>query len=238
MNAKLVSGLAVTVTAVAAVAVIAGQAAAAAPRTGQVTAVLHSPDLAGYAATPSKLISARATIKIPSITCASSGDSGIAPGVYLYGGYGAYSGAFASEFCQGGQVTYDADITINGAQTTVFAVKPGNTLVVSISQTVGQTSATIRDVTTGRHTSLSGATSDKTEVLVGDGGEFFGGLSLSQLGGVPRFKGYPISSVSVGGQALGSVHPVRVERFKRSTLQLLPTTITAGHSFTMEFKHA
>src|SRR5262245_36289624 len=82
---------------------------------------LKSPDLAGYAVTPPTLITRTATIKSPSVTCAASGDSGIAPGVYLFGGYSGYSGAFAGALCQNGQVTYDAYITINGAQTTVFA---------------------------------------------------------------------------------------------------------------------
>jgi hypothetical protein len=198
---------------------------------------LKSPDLAGYAATPSTLISATATLKFPSVTCARSGDSGIAPGVYLYGGYNGYSGAFAAVDCQSGQATYDAYITINGSQATVFAIKPGNTVAVSISETSTKTSATVHDVTTGQRKSLSGAGSDKTQVLVGDGGFFFGGLGLNDLGGVPRFKSYPFSSVSVGGQALGSVHPVLVERVKRSTLQLLPSAITGGNAFKMAFKH-
>jgi len=198
---------------------------------------LKSPDLAGYAVTPSKLISAKATIKIPSITCAPSGNSGIAPGVYLFGGYSGYSGAFAGADCENGQVTYDAYITINGTQTTVFAVRPGNTVVVSISESSSKTSATVHDVTTGQRNSLSGAGSDKTQVLVGDGGFFFGSLGLNDLGGVPKFKSYSVNSVSVGGRALGSVQPVLVERVKGSTLQLLPSAITGGNAFKVAFKH-
>jgi hypothetical protein len=73
----------------------------------------------GYAVTPSKLISAKATIKIPKISCAPSGDSGIAPGAYLFGGYSGYSGAFAGPNCKNGQASYAAYLTINGSQETV-----------------------------------------------------------------------------------------------------------------------
>ncbi len=66
---------------------------------------------------------------------------------------------------------------------------------------------------------------------------FFGGLSLNDLGGVSRFTSYSITSVNVGGQALGRVHPVKVERYKRSTLQLLPDAITSRDAFKMTFKH-
>jgi hypothetical protein len=262
MRAKLFH--VVPVVAIVAVAMMAGQVAAAsssargregtAGRSGvshrsaiwplpesrpnlHLASALRSPDLAGYAVTPSTPITAKATIKIPSITCAPSGASGIAPGVYLFGGYSGYSGAFAGALCGNGQVTYNAYITINGTQTTVFAVQPGNTVVVSISETSSKTSATVHDVTTGQLKSLSGVGSDKTQVFVGDGGWFIGSLSLNNLVGVPRFKSYPVNSVSVGGQALGSVQPALVERVKGSTLQLLPSAITGGNAFKVAFKH-
>jgi Peptidase A4 family len=163
VHAKLVPIVAV---AAGALAMMAGQAAGATASGSKGTAVLKSPDLAGYAVTPSKLISAQATIKIPKITCASSGDSGIAPGVYLFGGYSGYSAAFAGPNCENGQASYAAYITINGAQETVFGVRPGNTVAVSISETARKTTATVRDLTTGRRKSLSGAGSDKTQVFV------------------------------------------------------------------------
>jgi hypothetical protein len=116
---------------------------------GQLTSGLKSPDAAGYAVTPSTLISAKATIKVPLITCKPSGNSGIAPGVYLIGYFSSYSGVYVFPYCENGRVICDAGITINGAQTIPFTVKPGDTMVVSISETTSKTSATVRDVTAG-----------------------------------------------------------------------------------------
>jgi hypothetical protein len=264
VRAKLVRMFPVVAVAVAAVAMMAGQVAAAsqvrrggegtegglgvsrpaASRPGlqsrpgaQMTSGLKSINFAGYTATPSTLVSAKATIKIPSITCASSGDTGIAPGVWLAGlGQPPFSGAIGLLYCENGQVTYDAAIIINGTQTVPFAVKPGDTLVVSISATTTETSATVRDVTAGLSKTVSGTGGNKTQAFVGDGGVSFSGVG-GPVAGVPRFKSYPVSSVSVGGQALGSVHPVSVERVNGKIVQLLPTTITGGNAFKVVFKH-
>jgi hypothetical protein len=197
------------------------------------TSGLTSTGFAGYAVTPTNLVSAEATLKIPSIKCAPSGDSGIGPGVYLIGPNGGQDAAGGLLYCENGQVTYDAEIEINGTQTVPFAVKPGSTLVVSVSETTTKTSATVHDVTTGLSKTLSGAGDDKTQALVGDGGAYFDGIE----GAVPTFTSYPVSSVSVGGQALGSVHPVSVERVKGTTVQLVPTAITGGNAFKVVFKH-
>lgn len=138
--------------------------------------------------------------------------------------------------CENGQVIYDAGVTINNAQTVVFTVKPGDTLVVTISATTNKTSATVRDVTAGLSRTVSGAGGNNTQALVGDGGVYFSGIP-GPVEGVPRFKSYPVSSASVGGRALGSVHPVRVERVKGKTVQLVPTAITGGNAFKVVFKH-
>jgi len=198
----------------------------------QVTSGLKNPELAGYAVTPSALVTAKATIKIPLLACAPSGETGIAPGVWL-DGFDGWSGAYALQYCTNGQVTYDAAAAINTAQTILFTVKPGDTIVVSVSQTAGKSVATVHDLTSGMSKTLSGAGGDATQALVGDGGVTFGGV----LGGVPRFKSYPVSSASVGGQPLGSAHPVSVERVKGKTVQLMPTAITGGNAFKVVFKH-
>jgi hypothetical protein len=198
----------------------------------QVTSGLKNPELAGYAVTPSALVTAKATIKIPLLACAPSGGSGIAPGVWL-DGFDGWSGAYALQFCNNGQVTYDAAAAINTAQTVLFTVKPGDTVVVSVSQTASKSLATVHDLTSGMSKTLSGAGGDATQALVGDGGVTFGGV----LGGVPRFKSYPVSSASVGGQALGSVNPVSVERVNGKIVQLVPTAITGGNAFKVVFKH-
>ena len=202
----------------------------------QLTSGLKSTSFAGYAATPSTLVSAKATIKIPLLSCAASGDTGISPGVWLTGLASSFSGAFGLLFCENGQVTYDAAVTINGAQTALFTVKPGDTLVVSVSSTTSKTSATVRDVTAGLSKTVSGTGNDKTQALVGDGGVYFSGIS-GPVGGVPKFKSYPVSSVSVGGRALGLVHPVPVERVNGKIVQLVPTAITGGNAFKVVFKH-
>jgi hypothetical protein len=257
---RVVAAVAVTVVAVA---MTAGQVAAASssPRTGEgtagssghsrpsaarpvlqlqsgehLTSGLKSGGFAGYAVTPSNVISAEATIKIPSIKCAPSGDSGIGPGVYLTGPNSGQDAAGGVLYCENGQVTYDAGIEINGTETTPFTVKPGNTLVVSVSETTNKTSATVHDVTTGMSKSLSGAGNNKTQALVGDAGVYFDGIE-GPVAGVPTFTSYPVSSVSVGGHALGSVHPVPVERVKGKTVQLVPTAITGGNAFMVVFKH-
>jgi hypothetical protein len=200
------------------------------------TSGLKSTGFVGYAVTPTNLISAEATIKIPSIKCAPSGDSGIGPGVYLTGPNSGQDAAGGALYCENGQVTYDAGIEINGHETTVFTVTPGNTLVVSVSETTNKTSATVHDVTTGLSKTLSGAGNNKTQALVGDGGVYFDGIE-GPVASVPTFTSYPISSVSVGGQALGSVHPVSVERVNGTTVELVPTAITGGNAFKVLFKH-
>jgi hypothetical protein len=200
------------------------------------TSGLKSTGFAGYAVTPASLISAKATIKVPSIKCAPSGDSGIGPGVYLTGPNSGQDAAGAALYCENGVVTYDAGIEINGHETLVFTVAPGNTLVVSVSETTSKTSATVHDVTTGMSKTLSGAGNNKTQALVGDGGVYFDGIE-GPVSGVPTFTSYLVSSVSVGGRALGSVHPVSVERVHRTTVQIVPTAITGGNAFKVVFKH-
>jgi hypothetical protein len=202
----------------------------------RLTSGLKSTGFAGYAATPATRASLKATIKIPSIACAASGETGIGPGVWLTGLASSLSGAAGLLFCENGQATYDAAVAVNGTQTIPFSVKPGDTLVVSVSETTSKTSATIRDVTTGQGKTVSGTGNDKTQALVGDSGVYFSGVP-GPVAGVPRFKSYPVSSVSVGGQALGSVHPVRVERVKGTIVQLVPTAITGGNAFKIVFKH-
>src|SRR5690242_19307390 len=65
----------------------------------QLTSGLKASAFAGYATTPSTLASANATIKIPLLSCAASGDTGISPGVWLTGLATSYSGAAGLLFC-------------------------------------------------------------------------------------------------------------------------------------------
>lgn len=194
-------------------------------------AVIKSDTFAGYepAAGPA---TAKATFKVPAITCTSA-STGISPGVQFDGIDGIDSGAAALIFCSNGQATYYAHLVIGATQTNPFTVQPGDTLTVTASDATTETSATVKDVTTGSTDTASGPGEGALSAYAGI---FDVGANGAEWG-VPTFMKVPFSLVRAGGHALGLTRPAEVERVNGTTVQLVPTAITGGNAFAVLFKH-
>jgi Peptidase A4 family len=196
-------------------------------------AIIQEVASAGWLAPPGPS-TVSATFKIPHISCTSA-NVGIAPGAYLNVGIGGgFSGAGVSEYCENGQLTDEAYSVINSTQTALFTVNLGDTMAVSISETLkGGTSEKVTDVTTGATASPTGAGGGPTGVFAGTLGIVINGSYL----GVPTFTNVPFSAVRIGGKTLGSVKPAELERVSGKTVQLVPSAITGGTAFKVLFKH-
>lgn len=194
--------------------------------------IIKTNDFAGYAVTPKSAVTVAATFTVPVITCTST-TSGLAVGVYVAGPIrDSQTQAFVALHCDNGKAIDVGAIAINGKLTVLTtAISPSDSVAVSISESPTAASATLKDVTTGVTTTLSGGGGGETQVLVGD-------VYYNQSTPVAKLTSNRLTAVKVGGQRLGSLSPTPAEWVKGKTVQAWPTAITGGNSFNVLFKHA
>jgi hypothetical protein len=171
--------------------------------------IAGSTNFAGYGFKGNTVTSAAATFTVPAITCTSA-ERGVAAGVFLIGSSPVFTSGLAEAVCASGTAQYAAGIYVNNVLATNLTVGPNDKIAVTVTET-----STIK-------------------WFIADDSIYNGSVEL----GVPEFTSNAFTSASVDGTPLGSFTPrTKYERVKGSTVQLVPTSITAGENFNVLFKH-
>ena len=208
-------------------------AAAAASRQGRMSGpaaatIIKSDDFAGYS-TGAGTDVVKATIKVPQATCSSS--SGLyffSPGVYVLGPSGVTGGGL-NVTCDGGSLTYQAQVDINsGPQDVLFTINPGDTITVTASETVAGATVTVKDLTSKASGTDTGAGDGVTSTLVG----------AYASPPIPTFTKASFSKVTVGSTGLGSNNPVELEMVSGTLVLMAPNAISNGKSFAVLLKNS
>ena len=190
---------------------------------------------AGYVAAPTGISAASAKFVLPTITCPNStGNYGVAPGVFL-SGTSVFTGGGVEAACSAGVVSYTVAIILNGTETKSFAGTPGDTYSVSVSETTTASKVTVKDVTHVASKTSTGAGGAVTQTQLGDDSIDFNGVQ----GGVPTFTSNAFKAGKIDAGTVGAASPTAFNMVNSSNVVLILTGAlnTTGNGWKETFKH-
>jgi hypothetical protein len=195
---------------------------------------------AGYVTPTGAVHSASGRVKVPAVTCPSSGGAALDESIQIYSPSDEGAEMFVEESCYKGAATYygTTAITTAGGDVTYknvpFKISPGN--VISTHATVsarGVLKVTTENMTTKKSSSQSGKTK---------AGAKYYGLAYDQNElptlPIPKFKGLSWTSVKVDGKPIAKTHPKAYDMVNKANHHLLIKTSklsSSGTSFINTF---
>jgi hypothetical protein len=190
--------------------------------------------LAGYYThTSSGLASASATLRIPNISCASSGDNeDVGFGVFgVVSNSSLDSQADAQVGCANGGTFYFLAAYSSGNGNTIVA-NPGDLVVASLYENGSTTVATIHDVTSGKTVTHSGSAGFDTAVNTGAYNYYY-------PGNIPTFTSVAFSKCQVNGDYLVYGSPAQFNMHPTHEREQIAagTIASSGDAFKLIFKN-
>ena len=199
--------------------------------------VTKSTGFAGYAAnTVLATVTVSSGFTVPAITCRSSSE-GIAPAVILADSSVSYDSAGVAELCPKGNPAYTALVQFDQKVTMISAVKPGDRMTVSITQSSGSTTVTVKDTTAKWSKSYAGAGGSPGYIDIGV--DDWVNFSTGAIYGVPTFTKVTFSASRVNGASLAGYRPTQYERVSSTgVVQIASSGLSStGTSFGCTFRH-
>jgi hypothetical protein len=203
---------------------------------------------AGYAvggAAGAAVTSASTTFTLPSVKCATTGDSGLVALAQIFSSTGttaAVAGVFV--VCESGSLVFQNLLEVNGHSPTTLKFTPaaGNKMTVSVTQTSTGAKVVVNDLTLKKSQTYAGVkgsssgTDDNSNI--GDGGITLNGTSV----GNPSFGSISYSNDLTNKVAIGTLPYTAYNEATAATggtVQILTAKLgKTGNSFKTTFEHA
>jgi hypothetical protein len=196
-----------------------------------------SSTFAGYEVSM-KVSTATATLVVPTITCKKN-FSGVGPTIIVQSRVDKKTNSYTNSgggvgvVCEKKQAVYDAVLIVDGAETNVPGLAPGDHVAVSVTEKKSKTVVTVNDVTSSFHKTIKGKGAVGATAYFGDEGVAISKKSV----GIDPFTKTAFTDSLVDGKTLKAVHAFPVRRFHKSTLEIGISALTKGKDFALIYKH-
>jgi hypothetical protein len=196
-----------------------------------------SSTFAGYEVSM-KVKVATATLVVPTITCKKN-FSGVGPTIIVQSTVDKKTNSYTNSgggvgvVCEKKQPIYDAVLIVNGAETNVAGLSPGDKVAVSVTAKKSKTVVTVHDLTSSFDKTIKGKGAVGATAYFGDEGVAISKKSV----GIDPFSRTSFTDSLVNGKTLKAVHAFPVRRFHKSTLEIGISALTKGKNFALIYKH-